>query len=142
MTNDRTFDVVIGSLESEHVVLRPSPVDSEGWSRTTVDVTVRGFSGRVVGDILLDELMTFRDALHTLDRSLLGEAELAPLEGWLRIRFRVNRLGHCSVDVEVRQETGIGHPFYNTLNCMLPNVDQTQLAGIVRALDKAIAKTK
>lgn len=99
------------------------------WLVSPIDVSVGGFSGRVAAGLRIEELRTFRGELENLHETLVGEARLKSMEGWIGLTCLGDGRGHVEVTGYVRDEPGIG----NELRFHL-TIDQTFLPGIIAEL--------
>jgi hypothetical protein len=102
------------------------------WVRAEIAVVAGGFRGTVGGDLRGEELDRFRDGLMRLNQSLHGEAELATMEGLLRVRVVGDGRGRIAVDFEVWDEAARA-----TLSGEIAD-DQTALGPLLRQLNQAL----
>ena len=129
---------LIGKASSEHLLVEvigrnhPSAQDywDGNWVRALLSVHAGGFRGNCEASLRTEELARFRTALGTLYDTLSGAAEFATMEKWLELQVVSDRLGHLSVEGQVRDQPGIG----NTLTFRL-EIDQTQIPPTLRGLD-------
>lgn len=99
------------------------------WLLSPIEVVVGGFTGRVQAGLRADELVSFREQLQELHRTLEGEAKLESLENWLILVATGDGLGHVEVTGAARDEPGMG----NELRFGFTS-DQTFLPEIIDAL--------
>ena len=106
----------------------------DNWLNGQASIRVGGFQGNVNFDVLTDELVDFHLRLQVLYEKLQGDVEFVPMEEQLILRFIGDGLGHIRISGEVVNEPGVG----NRLRFAL-QIDQTQLAASIRALERIIS---
>ena len=82
----------------------PGIKDYSGSNLLAVEgfVSVSVFQGNVSRDIHLEELQAFSESLSHLHETLTGEALLEPLDGWLKLRVEVGKLGQIKLSGDIR----------------------------------------
>jgi hypothetical protein len=128
--------ITLGSADSQHMSIRPTRGNDDGWSHTTVDMRIGGFVGHVEGNLRIEDLPRLRTGLQNLYERLEGEVVFETMEGWIKIRFKGDGHGHIDIDAELRDEPQPG--VQNTLRFTMPSIDQTYLPGLLRAIDEAL----
>jgi hypothetical protein len=129
--------VRIGGEQAEYIALtvkgreRPDSTDfwDANWLVCSVEVTAGAYRGCYDSSIHTEELERFYQQVGGLSERLVGEAELATMEGWLMIRLIGDGRGHVEVICRLRDNSASG----NTLECRL-SVDQTFLPPLLRQL--------
>lgn len=133
---------MIGRPGAEHVALRVvarmNPEHSDywdgNWLRTVVIVHVGAFEATYKAALRTDELSRFRGEVGKLYQTLKGQAHLRSMEQWLDVVISTDGLGNMSITGEARDEPGLG----NRLRFTIDDYDQTDLPGLIQALDEAL----
>jgi hypothetical protein len=129
--------VRIGGEQAEFIALtvkgreRPDSTDywDANWLACSVEVAAGAFRGRHDSSIRTEELEQFYQQVGGLNERLVGQAELATMEGWLVIRLIGDGRGHVEVTCRLCDDPASG----NTLECRL-SVDQTFLLPLLHQL--------
>ena len=129
--------VRIGGELAEFIVLtvkgreRPDSTDywDANWLACSVEVAAGAFRGCHDSSIRTEELEQFYQQVGGLNERLVGQAELATMEGWLVIRLIGDGRGHVEVTCRLCDDPASG----NTLECRL-SVDQTFLPPLLHQL--------
>lgn len=127
----------LGGSEQERleVEVLSSPVKDEGyeWVSVRVSLKVGGFSARFNASFLATDFVKFRNELQVLSDKLKGNATFETVEGQLRLKLGVDKLGHITVAGEVSDEAGIGNKLIFNMN-----IDQSYLPHTIRQLGTVI----
>ena len=107
----------------------------DNWLAVEVSVAAGGFKGHFRSSFLTAELVTFRDQIAALYKSLKGEAKLATMETQLFLSLTGNGRGGILLKGEASDQPGIG----NRLKFGF-QLDQTHLAITLGGLDAAIER--
>jgi hypothetical protein len=97
---------------------------------TPITFHIGSFHGVVEASLMTYELRRFRAELSSLFDTLVGEAQLYSLEGWIRLKFRGDGIGHFDVRGTIKDEAGTGNELIFELS-----MDQTFLPAILSELD-------
>jgi hypothetical protein len=131
----------IGYPERERIEIEvlsaPENDRREDWIRARVRLDVGGFRGDFEMMMLGSELQLFREALALVYRDLRGVAEFQTIEGQLRFKVDVDKLGHVSVLGYANDDVS----FRNRLSFEL-RFDQTLLRHTISELDDAILELR
>lgn len=142
MDDDDDLALHLGGTERERLIVRPlgrSHPDSahasdREWVKAVIDVQAGAFSGLVEADLRTDDFVRFRNSVRRLTDHLDQGATFDTLEGALKIDVSGDGRGHFEARCEVCDRPGDGNVLRFTLA-----FDQTQLPGLVRALDRIVA---
>jgi len=107
----------------------------DNWLTVEVSLAVGGFRGRYSASFLTEELVSFRDQIAALYKSLSGEAKLITMENQLFLALTGNGRGGVSLKGEAWDQPGVG----NRLEFRL-ELDQTYLASTLAELDAVIER--
>ena len=126
----------IGSqTEFVHIAF-PASFSSEGWAHVNVELSVQGFRGSVQAFLERADLERFAQGLAPLYESLLGRAELSPLEAQITLVLSGNGRGAVTVSGFALSQAS----FANRLQFEF-EVDQTYLPPLMAELQALLAKS-
>ena len=130
--------LLIGSLEAEHLLVRPTRYEQAeptnfydaNWLRTTIELRVGAFRAEYEGTIMNVDFVRFREAVKLLHETLRGEATFDPLEPWVLVRLVGDGRGHVEAKCTATDRLGMGSELRFTLE-----LDQTMLPAILADLE-------
>jgi hypothetical protein len=97
------------------------------WLRVTIHYGAKGADVWTQGPILhLSELEHWLHQLQEMNRTLSGEAELAPMEPYFYSKFEMERLGHINVQTCITPDSMSQHHEFRE------QIDQSYLHGLIR----------
>jgi hypothetical protein len=111
---------------------------SEGWLDAEVWVKLGAWSGRYSAQFHEDDFSPFAEKLEGLHTTLMGEATLSSLDGYLDLTLTGDGLGHISVVGELWDQPRVASHLvvsYNTDQTALPAL-RTALASLAAYLDR------
>ncbi len=92
------MNIIKFGSESEYVTLEvPASFSTEGWAQISVEIRVNCFSGTINPWIDSADIELFTISLRKLYETLKGQAEFAPLEKQLTLKFESRAGGKISV---------------------------------------------
>jgi len=125
----------LGGRQRELVEVRAAgELTSDGWLPSDVFIKLGGFTGRFRANFLLAELKRFCADVAQLYRRLEGAAVFEPIEGQLKLRLDVDRLGHVAVSGSAMDVAGTGNRL--TFSFI---IDQSYLPGLLKQLEATCA---
>src|ERR1700744_6004315 len=93
-------EILIGSPGSDHVSIKTSSQNFEGWRNAEIEVHCDCWIGWMSGSFRTGELGRFAQEIRILHRALAGRAELNPLEPNLILTLIGDGKGHIAVEGE------------------------------------------
>jgi carbon monoxide dehydrogenase subunit G len=135
-------EILIGHLESQHVVLRPLSRSHPGlfdhrdgnWIDCEVQISVGGFRASFRADLRSEEFQAFLEEIESLSRTLDGTASFTSMEGQVALFLSGDGKGHIRVDGEAIDAAGSGNRLKFSFE-----LDQTYLPAIGRSLEYLLA---
>lgn len=125
-------EILIGSQGGDHVSIKTSSRNFEGWQNAEIEVYCDCWIGRMSGSFMEGELRSFAQEIRTLHRDLAGTAALKPLEPNLILTLIGDGKGHIAVEGEATNHFG-----HDTTLRFRFDIDQTFLPRIAEALSDA-----
>ncbi len=99
------------------------------WLLVDVSIAVGKFTGSIPGLLRAEELHNFSVQLQGFSETLTGPISFLTVEGWLKFRLEVDKLGHIRLSGTVSDD--VHSPNHLTFAF---NVDQPTLAGTLDQL--------
>ena len=131
------MNVIHFGTDSEYVkITLPPSYSTESWAQADVEISVRGFQGKINPWIDAADFEIFAKKLRALYESLQGEAEFSPLEKQFTLKFVGAVGGHIHVTGEAWSQA----TYENKLTFML-ELDQSYLQTPLRELENLITET-
>jgi hypothetical protein len=115
----------------------PASFSGEGWAQVTFEVSVQCFHGTVQAFLERADLEFFSQSLVPLYESLVGKAELAPVEGQLSLVLSGNGRGAITVSGFALARAAFGSKLQFEFE-----LDQTYLPSVIAELQALLAKSE
>ena len=137
-----TTEVLIGSLDDEHVLVQPQGRSQPGlfdsrdgnWIACDVEIAAGRFRASFQADLRSDEFAAFLAQASTLAHAREGAATFSTLEGQLALSLTTSGGDALRVEGEANDAAGSGNRLHFEFT-----IDQALLSGIILALEQMLA---